>query len=265
MLGFIGCGTMGTALLGGIIQKGLKKPGEIAVFDQDSSKTEYLKEKHEVNIMPDASTLCSKAQTVFLAVKPQDMPNLLKEIKNDVTDNHLIISVAAGLKLEFFQSILGHDKKVIRVMPNTPCLIGEGMSVASKGSAVSAEEEQEVVTLLEALGKVVVLDEKHMDVVTGLSGSGPAYVLLFIESLADGGVEMGLNRDTALLLAAQTVYGAASMLMEKQENPAVLKNMITSPGGTTSAGLLAMEQGAVRASIIKAVIEATQRSKALGS
>ena len=265
MLGFIGCGTMGTALLEGIIREGLRKPNEVAVFDQDKQKLENLEKRHGVIVMPNASALCLKSETVFLAVKPQDMQNVLEEIKSDVTEHHVMISVAAGLKLDFYQRLLGSDKKIIRVMPNTPCLIGKGMSVASKGDVVSTEDEQDVVTLLEALGKVIVLDEKHMDTVTGLSGSGPAYALLFIESLADGGVEMGLSRDVALLLAAQTVYGAAALLLEKKENPTVLKNMITSPGGTTSAGLFAMEQGAVRASAIKAVIEASKRSQALGS
>ncbi len=264
MLGFIGCGTMGTALLEGIMQKGLRKPAEVVVFDQDRSKTTILEEKYGVRVESGAEELCSQAQMIFLAVKPQDMPTLLEKIKDKIRDNHLVISVAAGLRLNFFQNILGSDKKLVRVMPNTPSLIGKGMSVVSSGETVSAAQEQEIVTLLEALGKVMVLDEKHMDVVTALSGSGPAYVLLFIESLADGGVEMGLSRDDAQQLAAQTVYGAASMLLESQENPAVLKNKITSPGGTTSAGLLAMEQGTVRASIIRAVQEATRRSRELG-
>ncbi len=265
MLGFIGCGTMGSALLEGIIQKGLVKAGEIAACDQDMKRLEYLQEKYAVNIYPDAAELCSKAKTIFLAVKPQDMAALLEGVKQTITADHLLISVAAGLKLDFFQDLLGGDKKIVRVMPNASCLVGQGMSAISKGQAVSREEEQEVATLLEALGKVLVLDEKHMDAVTGLSGSGPAYVFFFIEALADGGVEVGLTRDQALLLAAQTVYGAAAMLLEKQEHPAVLKNAITSPGGTTSAGLLAMEKGAARAAIINAVKEATLRGRALGS
>lgn len=265
MLGFIGCGNMGSALLEGIIRKELKEPGEVAVFDQDTSKLENLQQHYGVQVFPGAAALCARVKTVFLAVKPQDMSGLLHEIQQEITAEHLLISVAAGLKLDFFQGILGSERKVVRVMPNAPCLISKGMSVVNPGGAVTPRETQEVVTLLEALGEVLVLEEKYMDVVTALSGSGPAYVFLFIEALADGGVEMGLSRDHALLLAAQTVFGSAAMLLEKKEHPAVLKNMITSPGGTTSAGLLALEEGAARAAISKAVIAATKRGQALGS
>ncbi len=265
MLGFIGCGNMGSALLEGIIRKELKEPGEVAVFDQDTSKLENLQQHYGVQVFPGAAALCARVKTVFLAVKPQDMSGLLHEIQQEITAEHLLISVAAGLKLDFFQGILGSERKVVRVMPNAPCLISKGMSVVSPGGAVTPRETQEVVTLLEALGEVLVLEEKYMDVVTALSGSGPAYVFLFIEALADGGGEMGLSRDHALLLAAQTVFGSAAMLLEKKEHPAVLKNMITSPGGTTSAGLLALEEGAARAAISKAVIAATKRGQALGS
>ena len=158
---------------------------------------------------------------------------------------------------------MGATAKIVRIMPNTPCLVGEGMIVLSKSQSVSEEEEKEVATLIGSLGKVLFLEETYMSAVTALSGSGPAYILLVIEALAEGGVEMGLSWDTALTLAAQTVLGTAKLLLETKEHPAVLKNKVTSPGGTTSAGLLALEEGAVRNAFIKAVIQSAEREKNL--
>lgn len=264
MLGLIGCGMMGSALVEGIVEKGLSKPGDIFIYDIDEKKTNALSHKLKVKAAIDLDFLCRKAKMIFLAVKPQDMKALLLNLKAFLKSHHLLISIAAGLNIDFFEELLG-KLKIIRVMPNAPCVVGEGMSVVTKSDSVSREEEEEVLKLMGALGKVIVLPEKYMDVVTGLSGSGPAYVFLFIEALADGGVEMGLSRDVALLLAAQTVLGAAKMCLETGDHPSALKNRITSPGGTTSAGLLALEEGAVRASVIKAIVEATRRSKALGN
>lgn len=261
MLGFIGCGTMGGTLLKGIIKKQLVTPKEIIIFDQDTEKMLFFKENFRVNTADDLLSLCQQAQKIFLAVKPQDMKALLLEMKPVLNDEHLLISVAAGLYISFFQEHLGDSVKIIRIMPNTPCLVGEGMSVLCRSQSVSEEEEKEVAVLIGSLGKVISLEEKHMSAVTGLSGSGPAYILMVIEALADGGVEMGLSRDVALLLAAQTVLGTAKMLLQTGEHPAALKNRVTSPGGTTSAGLLALEEGAVRAALIKAVIKAAQKEK----
>ena len=158
---------------------------------------------------------------------------------------------------------MGATAKIVRIMPNNPCLVGEGMIVLSKSQSVSEEEEKEVATLIGSLGKVLFLEETYMSAVTALSGSGPAYILLVIEALAEGGVEMGLSWDTALTLAAQTVLGTAKLLLETKEHPAVLKNKVTSTGGTTSAGLLALEEGAVRNAFIKAVIQSAEREKNL--
>ncbi len=261
MLGFIGCGTMGGTLLEGMIKNQLVAPEEVVIFDQDSGRMLFFKENLQVNIADDIQSLCQQTPKIFLAVKPQDMKELLLEMKPLLNAEHLLISVAAGLYISFFQEYLGDSVKIIRIMPNTPCLIGEGMSVISRSQTVSEEEEKEVAALIGSLGKVISLEEKHMSAVTGLSGSGPAYIFLVIEALADGGVEMGLSRDVALSLAAQTVLGAAKMFLQTGEHPAVLKNKVTSPGGTTSAGLLALEEGAVRASLIKAVIRSAQKEK----
>ena len=265
MFGLIGCGTMGSALLQGIMEKGLVDKNKVIVFDLDVEKTGILKEKLGVKITADLQTLFSQVQKIFLAVKPQDMQKLLQQIKPVLHHDHMLISLAAGLSINFFEEQLGRPLKIIRIMPNTPCLVGEGMSVICKSTAVSAVEMQEITSLMEALGKVVSLEEKYMSAVTGLSGSGPAYIFLTIEALADGGVEMGLNRDIALLLAAQTVLGAAKMVLKTGEHPAILKNRVTSPGGTTSAGLWALEESAVKASFIKAVVEASKREKVLST
>jgi pyrroline-5-carboxylate reductase len=265
MFGLIGCGTMGGALLQGIINKKLVDKSRFIVFDLDPEKTGNLKEKFGVAVADSPLSLCSQARKIFFAVKPQDILKLLLQIRTALRPDHLLISLAAGLPINFFQEQLRQPLKIIRIMPNTPCLVGEGMCIICKSVAVSDAEMHAITTLMEALGKVVALEEKHFSAVTGLSGSGPAYVFLVIEALADGGVEMGLNRDAAQLLAAQTVLGAAKMVLETGEHPAVLKNRVTSPGGTTSAGLLALEEGALKASLIRAVIEAAQREKALSN
>ncbi len=263
MLGLIGCGTMGSALLSGIVQKKLIDKKEMVAYDLNPTQAELLKEKTGIKIASDVQTLCSQVPKIFLAVKPQDMKELLLQIKPALNPGHLLISMAAGLPIIFFKEQLGKPLKIIRIMPNTPCLVGEGMIAVCSSDAVSSSELKEIAALLAALGKVVFLEEKQMGAVTGLSGSGPAYVFLVIEALADGGVEMGLNRDTALLLAAQTVFGAAKMVLETGEHPALLKNKVTSPGGTTSAGLFALEKDAVKAAFVKAVVAAAKREKAL--
>lgn len=267
MLGFIGCGTMGSAILEGIVSKNLVKPDEMVIYDKDTERTKALTNKLKVNVAVDLKSFCSCATTVFLCIKPQDMKNLLLNIKDYLSPKHLLVSIAAGLNIEFFENNLGKPwlLKIIRIMPNTPCIIGEGMSVICKNENVTGKEEKEIITLMESLGRVVVLEEKLFSAVTGLSGSGPAYIFLIIEALADGGVEMGLSRDTALTLSAQTVLGAAKMFLQTGEHPATLKNKVTSPGGTTSAGLLAMEKGAVRAALINAVIESAQKADLLGN
>lgn len=263
MFGLIGCGTMGSALLSGIIQKKLVDNNKIIVFDLDTKRARALRDELGAGIAADVQSLCTQARKIFLAVKPQDMDELLLQIRPVLNPEHLFISLAAGLSTNFFENKLGQPLKIIRLMPNTPCLVGEGMIAVCRNDAVSDDELQEITALLKTLGKVVFLGEKQMGAVTGLSGSGPAYVFSVIEALADGGVEMGLNRDIALLLASQTVYGAAKMVLETGEHPALLKNKVTSPGGTTSAGLLALEEGAIKATFIKAVVKATQREETL--
>ncbi len=267
MLGFIGCGTMGSAILEGIVSKKLIEPEKVIIFDLDPGKTKLLTHRLKVNTAPDLESLVQKAETVFFCLKPQDMKDMLHIIKNFISPKHLLITIAAGINIDFIEKHLDNiaSLKVIRIMPNTPCLVGEGMSVICKNKNVSGEEEKQIITLMESLGKVLALEEKMFSAVTGLSGSGPAYIFLIIEALADGGVEMGLSRDTALMLSAQTVLGSARMYIKTGEHPAVLKNKVTSPGGTTSSGLLALERGAVRAALIDAVAKAARKADLLGN
>jgi len=249
----------------GIISAGLVNPQEMVVYDQDTDKTAGLQAKLGLMVAQSLPVFCQDAKKIFISVKPQDIPKLLLSIKPCLNANHLLVSVAAGLKIKFYQDYLGKEQKIIRLMPNTPSLVGEGMIVACKSESVSSEEEETVLQLLKPLGKVLPLEEAHFDAVTALSGSGPAYIYLVIEALIDGGVAVGLSRDVAQLLVSQTVFGAAKMVLTTGLHPAVLKSQVTSPGGITCAALLALEDGNIRAAIAKAVIVGASRSKEMGN
>ena len=201
---------------------------------------------------------------VVLAVKPQQVQDVLKEIRPHVGPGHLVVSIAAGVPIPRLLDGLGDDRRVVRVMPNTPCLVGESASAFAVGGAATDADAALVQQMLETVGLAVRVPEKLLDAVTGLSGSGPAYVYQFIEALSDGGVRMGLPRDLATRLAAQTVLGAARMVLETGQHPGVLKDAVTSPGGTTIAGLHELERGGMRAAVMNAVQSATQRSIQLG-
>lgn len=264
MLGIIGCGVMGSVILEGMLEKKIVSPGDLLIFDKDTARAEGLQEKWKLRLASDAREICQKAHQILFAVKPQNIDELIMDIK-DLLSDQLIISIVAGIQISYLQEKAGKPLRIVRIMPNTPCLVGEGMSIISKGKGVSEQEEAFVKKIMEGLGKVILLEEKLLDAAAGLSGCGPAFYLLVLEALADGGVEAGLSRETALLLASQTMLGTAKMVMETGEHPALLKNKVTSPGGLTSAGLLALEEGAVRASMIKAVVQAVKRGSSLGS
>ncbi len=201
---------------------------------------------------------------MILAVKPQIIASVLREIAPVLTRRKLLISLAAGVSTAALRGHLGKDARLIRVMPNTPALVLEGVTAIARADGLEAEDLEIASEIFSAVGRVVVLEEDLMDAVTGLSGSGPAYIALVIESLADGGVKMGLDRVTAMTLATQTVLGSAKLLLETGLHPGALKDMVSSPGGTSIAGIAALEEGGVRTTFIKAVERATQRSRELG-
>ncbi|MDC0274570.1 pyrroline-5-carboxylate reductase, partial [Planctomycetaceae bacterium] len=203
------------------------------------------------------------SDVVIIAVKPQHLPHLLTDMQSGISDNLLVISIAAGVTLNTLEKGLNNTGRLIRVMPNTPCLVGAGASGYSLGTKATAEDASLLEKLLTTVGVVRRVEESLLDAVTGLSGSGPAYVYQFIEALSDGGVRMGLPRQTATELAAQTVLGAAKMVLETGQHPGVLKDAVTSPGGTTIAGLHALENGQFRGIVMNAVQQATERSREL--
>ena len=261
-IGFIGLGAMGGALLKGLLDGGVE-PGNIVAADSLRVKLGEVAAKFGIEAM-DPLGVAKAARVIFIAVKPQDMGALLQSIGPTLLEGQVVVSVAAGVGIGDIEKYFMNNVSVIRVMPNTPCLVGEGAMAVSGGTHVSKEDLHMVCSWLETLGIVRIVPEQMMDAVTGLSGSGPAYVYMMIEALADGGVLNGLSRAMALELAAQTVLGAAKMVMETGEHPAVLREMVTSPGGTSAAGLYALEKGGFRASVQAAVTEAAERSKELG-
>ena len=254
---------MAEALINGVLSGGGYKAEQIHVADPNTARLDHLKTQYGVQIGVTNHEVVVSSDVVVLAVKPQAMAEVLKEI-GDVLTKRLVISVVAGVRLGRIIEACGPQARIIRAMPNTPAMVGEGMTALAIGPGVEENEMACARQIFESVGRVVPIDERLMDAVTGLSGSGPAYVFLMIEAMADGGVKMGLPRETAGLLAAQTVLGAARMVVETGQHPARLKDEVTSPGGTTIAGLHRLEQGGLRGLLIDAVEAAAKRSQELG-
>ena len=263
-LGFIGCGKMATALVGGVVESGLCPAESILVNDSVPVAAETLAKKNGVIVQADAQGLAAAVDAVVLCVKPADALVALRGM-GDALAGKLVISIVAGLSLARLEGAAGSLARIVRVMPNTPAQIHQGATAFATGSTVTAEDAALVSKIFSAVGRVAQVKEPLLDAVTGLSGSGPAYVYLVIEALADGGVLMGLPRDLSLQLAAQTVAGAAQMVLQTGLHPAALKDQVTSPGGTTIAGLEELEQSAVRSAFLSAVRAATERSRQLGA
>jgi pyrroline-5-carboxylate reductase len=263
-VGFVGGGNMGEALIRGLLGANLVPAELMAATDVRTERTAQLTRQFGITAHDNNPRLVREADVVILAVKPQVMASVLAEIAPVVTARHLLISIAAGVATATIRAGLGKDARIVRVMPNTPALVLQGAAAIAGGAGAAPEDLAVAEEIFGAVGRVVVLDEGAMDAVTGLSGSGPAYVAIVIESLADGGVRMGLDRATAMTLATQTVLGAAQLLLETGMHPGVLKDMVSSPGGTTIAGITALEEGGVRATFIRAVERATLRSRELG-
>ena len=262
-LSFVGGGRMAEALINGVLSAGGYTAEQIHVADPNTARLDHLKTQYGVQIGVTNHEAAASSDVVVLAVKPQVMAEVLKEI-GDVLTKRLVISVVAGVRLGRIIEACGPQARIIRAMPNTPAMIGEGMTALAIGAGVEESEMRCARQIFESVGRVVRVDERFMDAVTGLSGSGPAYVFLMIEAMVDGGVKMGLPRETASLLAAQTVLGAARMVLKTGDHPARLKDQVASPGGTTIAGWHRLEQGGLRGVLIDAVEAATKRSQELG-
>lgn len=263
-LGFVGAGNMSEALIKGLLHGRVLGADRIVASDVKAERLEHLRQRHGIGTTHDNHALVRDVDVLVLAVKPQSIDKVLTEIGRDVRPDQLVISIAAGVPIEALEGRLPAGSRVVRAMPNTPATVQAGATAIAGGAHAHDEDLGVARELFEAVGRVVVLDEAQLDAVTGLSGSGPAYVMLIIEALADGGVKVGLHRDTALLLAAQTVFGSASLLLETGEHPGRLKDMVTSPGGTAIAGLHTLESGALRKTLIDAVEAASKRAAQLG-
>ncbi|NLK25918.1 MAG: pyrroline-5-carboxylate reductase [Euryarchaeota archaeon] len=262
--GFIGAGNMAEALMKGLISSGEATPQEIIASEIVPARRDQIAKDLGVTTVPDNKGVAMEAKVIVLAVKPNIIALVLDELKNLLTPEHLIISIAAGVKISFIESHLNEGVRVIRVMPNQPCLVGASASGFALGTSARKEDKELVQRILDSVGVAFALEEKLLDAVTGLSGSGPAYVYIMIEAMADGGVLAGLPRDVSMTLAAQTVLGAAKTVLETKGHPAQFKDMVTSPAGTTIEGVRVLEEAAVRGAFIEAVEAGARKSLELG-
>jgi pyrroline-5-carboxylate reductase len=284
---FLGGGNMAEAIAGGVIAAGLLEPDQIVASEVRAERREYLETKLGIRAVASNTEAVTLGDVILLALKPQDISTVLAEVGELITPEQLVVSIAAGVPLSKIEPAFKtrrpgktrsseHDDwtdeivdpaavPVVRVMPNTPCLVGAGMAALAPGKYATSEHMARALSIFNATGKAVTVAEKDLDAVTGLSGSGPGYVAIIIEGLIDGGVRAGLARDVATTLAIQTVLGSAQMLGEMRLHPGQMKDMVTSPGGTTIAGIHAMERGGLRATLIDGVVAATERSRELGS
>jgi pyrroline-5-carboxylate reductase len=265
-IGFIGGGNMGEALIGGLINAEAVLPQNIYCSDIQKERTEFLNKTYGIHVTNNNLEVIRSTEILIYAIKPQIMAQVLKATADLLDKSKLIISIAAGIPLPAIEILLGKKLRLIRVMPNVAALIKEGASAITAGKYTQKVDIQVAMNIFTTVGKCVYLNEHHlMDAVTGLSGSGPAYIFIILDALADAGVKMGLSRQDALLLASQTVLGAAKLYLESGNHPGQLKDMVTSPAGTTISGLHALEKGRLRSTLMDAVEAATLRSKELGA
>jgi pyrroline-5-carboxylate reductase len=261
----LGAGKMGGILVKALIEKHQLAPARVRATVAHESRVKDLSARLGVAVTTDNLAAVDGADVVLVCVKPQVVQELSEQIAANITDKQLIISVAASVHTSQIEMALGPGVPVIRAMPNTPSVVGQGMTALCKGMYAKPEHVEAASALFNAVGRTVVVDEKHMDAVTGLSASGPAYIYIILESLAEAGVKVGLPRDIATLLAAQTTLGAATVVLETGDHPALLKDAVTTPAGCTIDGIMELEEGKLRVTLIKAVVKATQRAKELAN
>jgi pyrroline-5-carboxylate reductase len=263
VIAILGAGKMGEALASGLLRAGVVSPAEIVAAARRPDRAQQLRDSYGIDVLS-ASQAAAKAQTLVIAVKPQDMDALLAEISPVVTPDQLVISVAAGITTAFIGRRLGADVPVVRVMSNTPVLVDEAMSVISPGPHATEEHLRRAEELLRPVGKVLRIPESQQDAATALSGSGPAYVYFLVEAMVDAGILLGMPRQTALEMVKQAVYGAATMLRDSGEHPVLLREAVTSPGGTTINAIRELERHGVRAAVLAAIEAARDRGRELG-
>ena len=262
-IGFIGAGNMAEAMIRGLLRGNDFDARSIAASGPREERVRELREKYGIDATTDNSK-AARSEIVVLSVKPQILSRVLDEVADAIKPDALVISIAAGVPVSAIQARLATGTRVVRAMPNTPALVDAAATAIAGGEHARDSDLEEAKRIFDAIGLTVILEESQLDAVTGLSGSGPAYVFLILEALSDAGVKVGLSRRTAQLLAAQTVLGSAKLLLETNEHPGRLKDMVTSPGGTAITGLHTLENGGVRTTLMNAVEAATRRSRELG-
>jgi pyrroline-5-carboxylate reductase len=259
----VGAGKMGGILLEAFLRSGLFAPPAAHATVQHAEKAASLAKKLDIRVDTNNAAAAQNAHIILICVKPQVVEDVVREIGPTLTAGQLVISVAASVPTSLIEKAIQKNVPVVRAMPNTPCAVGAGMTALCKGKFAEKEHLDVAAALFNTVGRTVIVDEKHMDAVTGLSASGPAYIYIILESLAEAGVKVGLPRDIATLLAAQTTMGAAKVVLETGDHPALLKDAVTTPAGCTVDGLLELEEGGLRVTLIKAVVKATHRAKEL--
>ena len=263
-IGFIGAGNMAEAMIGGLIRGNHVPATKIAASDPRKERIEELRKQFGIDVTTVNREIVERSGLVVLSVKPQIMDKILREVGEHMKPGTLVVSIAAGVDTATIEEAVAAGVRVVRAMPNTPALVGAGATAIAAGKHASETDLATAKAMFDAVGITVELDESHLDAVTGLSGSGPAYIFLILEALSDAGVKVGLSRRNATRLAAQTVMGSAKMLIDTDEHPGKLKDMVTSPGGTAIAGLHTLEEGGLRTTLINAVETATKRARELG-
>lgn len=262
-IGFIGCGSMAKAMIGGIVQSGFTSPENIYASNRSIGNLTEMEQKHGIIVTQDNLEVARQCEIIFLAVKPNMYATVIEEIKEAIVENALIIMIAAGQTLAQNEQRFGKNVKLVRSMPNTPALVGEGMTAVCMNDLVTPEEKQVVQDIFECFGKVELIDEQLMDAVSGVSGASPAYGYMFIEALADGAVLQGIPRKQAYVFAAQALLGAAKMVLETDLHPGELKDQVCSPGGATIEAVASLEATGFRSSVIHALNACVEKSKSL--
>ncbi len=262
-LAVLGAGKMGGILLRAYLKQRLVTPRQVVATVAHAERARELTRELRISVSTDNLAAARRADVILLCVKPQAVRGVLEEVRPAVNPRKLLVSIAASVPTQFIENALGSEIPVVRAMPNTPCAVGSGMTGICRGRFAGAAHLETARALFDAVGRTVVVDEKHMDAVTGLSASGPAFAYIILESFAEAGVKVGLPRDVATLLASQTMQGSARQVLETGDHPALLKDAVTTPAGCTIDGILELEEGKLRVTLIKAVVKATQRAKEL--